>query len=66
MNAVRKRRLFLVLFLLLGSGGAIALVLKGLGENLNLRHGWRRKVSSHRGSEARRSRKGAGSESLRL
>ncbi len=36
MNAVRKRRLFLVLFLLLGSGGAIALVLKGLGENLNM------------------------------
>lgn len=36
MNPVRKRRLFLVLFLLLGSGGAIALVLKGLGENLNM------------------------------
>lgn len=36
MNAIRKKRLILVLFLLLGSGGAIALVLKGLGENLNM------------------------------
>jgi len=36
MNPIRKRRLYLVLFLGLGSAGVIGLVLMGLGENLNM------------------------------